>query len=398
MAYFGITASGPGIVGEALAAALNVNAMLWRTSPAATELEEVVCDWLRQMVGLPEGFLGHVNDTASVSTFLALAAARHGLADLDIRRLGLAGRAEVPVLRVYCSDQAHSSVDKAVMALGLGHDNLRHVASDSDFRLDPAALREAIAADRAAGHRPMAVVATIGTTSSTSVDPVASVAEICAEEGLWLHVDAAYAGSAAICPELRGMFAGWERADSIVVNPHKWLFTPVDCSVLLVREVDRLRSAFSLVPEYLRTTEEGEVTNLMDLGIQLGRRFRALKLWMVIRRFGVEGLREAIAEHCRLARQLASWIEADPAFELCAPVPFSVVCFRWRGPGLDEPEIEARNRRLLDAVNRAGPVFLSHTSLAGRWVLRVAIGNLKTAERHVAQAWDLIRRAASETA
>jgi aromatic-L-amino-acid/L-tryptophan decarboxylase len=391
MAYFGITASGPGIVGEALAAALNVNAMLWRTSPAATELEEVVCDWLRGMIGLPEVFRGHINDTASMSTLLSLAAARHALADLEIRRRGMAGRGDVPTLTVYCSDQAHSSVDKAVMALGLGHDNLRHVASDDAFRLDPQALRRAVAADREAGSRPMAVVATVGTTSSTSVDPVAAIADVCAAEGLWLHVDAAYAGSAAVCPELRAPFAGWERADSIVVNPHKWLFTPFDCSVLLVRDVDGLRSAFSLVPEYLRTAEEDQVTNLMDLGIQLGRRFRALKLWMVIRRFGVEGLRAAIREHCRLAREFASWVAADSRFELCAPVPFSVVCFRWRGQGLEEAELETRNHDLLDAVNGAGPVFLSHTALAGRYVLRLAIGNLKTTERHVAQAWDLIR-------
>lgn len=396
MAYFGITGSGPGIVGEALAAALNVNAMLWRTSPAATELEELVCDWLRQMLGLPEVFLGHINDTASMSTFLALAAARHGLADLDVRRRGLAGRPEVPALRVYCSDQAHSSVDKAVMALGLGHDNLRHVRSDAELRLVPAALSEAIAADRAAGLRPMAVVATVGTTSSTSADPVQAVAALCADEALWLHVDAAYAGSAAICPELRPAFDGWQRADSIVVNPHKWLFTPIDCSVLFVRDVEGLRSAFSLVPEYLRTPEEDQATNLMDLGIQLGRRFRALKLWMVIRRFGVDGLRQAIAEHCRLARELAGRIAGTPGFELCAPVPFSVVCFRWRGAGLGEAELEACNRRLLDAVNRAGPVFLSHTSLAGRYVLRLAIGNLKTSERHVVEAWDLIRRAAAD--
>lgn len=393
MAYFGITGSGPGIVGEALAAALNVNAMLWRTSPAATELEELTCDWLRQMTGLPAEFSGHINDTASISTLLALATARHALSDLDIRTHGLAGRAEVPRLITYCSDQAHSSVDKAVIALGLGHENLRRIASDGDYRLEIEALRRAVEADLAAGHRPLAIVASIGTTSTTSVDPVEQIADLCAQHGVWLHVDAAYAGSAAICPELRPAFDGWQRADSIVTNPHKWLFTPVDCSVLFVRDADQLRSAFSLVPEYLKTSEEG-VTNLMDYGVQLGRRFRALKLWMVIRRFGLEGLRSAIREHCRLARLLAQWVEAEPDFELCAPVPFSVVCLRWYRPGLDEDELRECNRQLIETVNAAGQVFLSHTELHGRYVLRVAIGNMKTAEEHVAEVWRLIREAA----
>lgn len=397
MGYFGITGSGPGIVGEALAAALNVNAMLWRTSPAATELEELTCDWLRQMIGLPAGFHGHINDTASISTMLALAAARHGLSDLDVRTRGMGGRGDVPKLVVYCSDQAHSSVDKAVIALGLGHENLRRVPSDSSFRMRPAALRQALAADLAAGNRPVAVVATVGTTSTTSADPVAEIADVCESHGVWLHVDAAYAGSAAVCPELRESFAGWERAQSIVTNPHKWLFTPVDCSVLFVRDPQQLRATFSLVPEYLATSEEG-VTNLMDLGVQLGRRFRALKLWMVIRRFGVEGIREAIREHCAMARELAGWIEGDPNFEVCAPVPFSVVCLRWSPPGESGEETDRRNRSLMEAVNADGSIFISHTELHGRYVLRVAIGNLKTTREHVAAAWRLIRERAYELA
>jgi aromatic-L-amino-acid decarboxylase len=396
LAYFAITGSGPGILGEALAAALNVNAMLWRTSPAATELEVRVCDWLRQMVGLPEGFRGHINDTASMSTLLALATARHRQQDLEIRQRGLAGRPDVPPLVVYTSDQGHSSTDKAAMTLGLGLDNVRKVASDEAFRMSSADLRVAIAQDRAAGRRPIAVVATVGTTSTTSIDPVAEIAEICRREGLWLHVDAAYAGSAGVCPELRARFTGWEKADSIVLNPHKWLFTPLDCSVLLLRDQEHLRAAFSLVPEYLRSAET-EVTNLMDLGVQLGRRFRALKLWMVIRAFGVRGLRERIRYHCRLAADLASWIEADDRFELAAPVPFSTVCFRWRA-GESPAERDRLNAALLTKVNAQGPVFLSHTVLNGRYTVRAAIGNLKTTAEHLEQAWDLICACAERVA
>ncbi len=402
LAYFAITGSAPGIVGEALAAGLNVNAMLWRTSPAATELEERVCDWLRQMLDLPPHFRGHINDTASTGTLVALAAARHHLPGLDARVRGLAGRPEVPPLTVYASDQAHSSVDKAVIVLGLGQEQMRRVASDAAFRMSPAALAAAIAEDRAAGRRPLAVVATAGTTSSTSVDPLPEIADLCAEQGLWLHVDASYAGAAAICPELRALLRGMERADSIVINPHKWLFTPVDCSVLWVRDLDNLRGAFSLVPEYLRT-DEAQATNLMDLGFQLGRRFRALKLWMVIRAFGAAGLRDRVREHCAMARELAARIEADPAFELAAPVPFSVVCFRARleerpaaaaadGGGADQDRL---NERLMAAVNAAGPFFLSHTVLDGRVTLRVAIGNLRTTRRHLDGLWQLLRRSAA---
>ncbi len=389
LAYFAISGSGPGIVGETLSAALNVNAMLWRTSPAATELEERVCDWLRQMVGLPAGFRGHINDTASISTLLALAAARHRLPGAAIRERGMAGRVDLPPLTVYASDQAHSSFDKAAMTLGFGLEQVRRVPSDDAFRMNPAALAASIAEDRAAGRLPVAVVATVGTTSTTSVDPIEEISAICARERLWLHVDAAYAGSAAICLELRQLFAGWEAADSIVMNPHKWLFTPVDCSVLFVRDVEQLVSTFSLIPDYLQSAEQG-VTNLMDLGLQLGRRFRALKLWMVIRAFGVDGLAERIREHCRLARQLAGWIETEPGFELAAPVPFSVVCFRAVPPGSPE-EQDRFNERLLAEVNAVGPIFLSHTRLRDRYVLHAAIGNIRTTEEHVRQAWELVR-------
>jgi aromatic-L-amino-acid decarboxylase len=335
------------------------------------------------MVGLPEAFRGHVNDTASTSTLVALAAARHelrGLPGADARRRGLAG---LPPLVVYASDQAHSSVDKAAIVLGLGSEQVRRVASDAEFRLDPRALAEAVAADRAAGRQPLAVVATAGTTSTTSVDPLLAVAELCRRETLWLHVDAAYAGSAAVCPEYRLLLDGWERADSVVLNPHKWMFVPVDCSLLFVRDVANLKAAFSLVPDYL-ASDEGDATNLMDLGFQLGRRFRGLKLWMVIRAFGVEGLRRRIRAHCAWAGRLAERIEAHPDLELAAPVPFSTVCFRLRG---DDDEA---NRRLLDAVNADGRFLLSHTVLRGRFVLRAAIGNLRTTEEHVDALWRLV--------
>jgi aromatic-L-amino-acid/L-tryptophan decarboxylase len=400
LAYFSITGSGPGILGETLAAALNVNAMLWRTGPAPTELEERVCDWLARMMDLPADFRGHVNDTASSSSLVALAAARHSLKELDVRVKGLSGRPDAPPLTVYCSDQAHSSIDKAAIVLGVGQENVRRIASDEAFRMSVPALTEAVARDRAAGRLPMAIVATVGTTSTTSIDPVPEIADLCAREGIWLHVDAAYAGSAAICPEYRALMPGLERADSLVTNPHKWLFTPVDCSVLFVRDLDLLKGAFSLVPEYLRTGESSEVTNLMDLGFQLGRRFRSLKLWMVIRAFGVEGLRSRIREHCAMAKDLAAWIEADPRFELAAPVPFSTVCFRARmTETAGSPEDQDRlNERLMARVNAAGPFLLSHTGLKGRYTLRVAIGNLRTEPEHIEALWKLLRESLDELA
>lgn len=389
MAYFGITGSGPGIIGEALAAGLNLNAMLWRTGPAATELEELVCDWLRQMIGLPESFRGHINDTASMASLLALASARERLREYEIRQRGMAGRPDLPALTVYASEQAHSSIDKAAITLGIGLENLRRIEVDDEFRMDVGALEAAVRADRAAGRRPMAVVATVGTTSTTSIDPVDLIAELCQRAGMWLHVDAAYAGSAAICPEYRARMPGLERADSIVTNPHKWLFTPVDCSVLLVRDPQQMKAAFSIVPEYLRTQEQGG-TNLMDYGVQLGRRFRALKLWMVIRAFGVKGLQERIRYHCALGQEFAQGVAAEPGFELCAPVPFSTVCFR-ATPDLPPDEQDRFNERLMAEVNAPGEVFLSHTKLRGRYVLRLTVGNLRTGREHVERAWELIR-------
>jgi len=394
-AYFAITGSGPGILGELLSAAFNVNAMLWRTAPAATELEELVLGWLRQLLGLPPEFMGLINDTASVSSLCAIAAAREALG-LRIREEGLAGRSDLPRLRLYTSEQAHSSIEKAAIVLGLGQAGVEKIAVDDEFRLRSEALEAAIEEDLKAGWKPFCVVATVGTTSTTSVDPVPEIAEICERHKLWLHVDAAYAGAAAILPEKRWALASCERADSIVVNPHKWLFVPVDCSAFYCRHPSILRQAFSLVPEYLRTSEGDRVRNLMDYGIQLGRRFRALKLWMVLRAFGSDGLRQHLRAHIALAERFRGWIETSPDFELLAPVLFSVVCFRSRPHGLSaRPETEGYLNRLnesaLEAVNRTGEVFLSHTELNGRFALRLAIGNLRTTEAHVRRAWELLQ-------
>jgi len=396
MAYFGITGSGPGILAETLAAALNVNAMLWHTGPAATELEEHTLDWLRQMTGLPESFRGHIQDTASTSTLVALAAARES-AGLGIREDGMSGR-DLPRFRVYCSDQAHSVVDKACITLGLGVSGTRRIPSDEAFRMVPDALESAIQRDLASGDRPIAVVATVGTTSSTSVDPVAEIAEICRRYGLWLHVDAAYGGAAAIIPEMRWIFQGCEHADSLVINPHKWLFVPVDCSALFLREPDTTRRAFAYSLQILRTEQGDDVTNLMDYGPALGRRFRALKLWMVLRYFGREGIVQRLRHHIHLAKEFARWVESEKGWEVLAPVHFSAVCFRYRGDLRTEEEVERENERILAGVNASGEIYLSQTRLRGTFALRIAIGNLRTGERHVGRAWQLLREVRARTA
>lgn len=391
-AYFGITGSYPGIVGELLSAALNVNGMLWRTSPALTELESLSIDYLCRLLGLGDSFFGQILDTASTSSLVAMTAAREALTDLDIRRRGMGGRSDVPELVVYTSQEAHSSIDKAAIVLGVGSSNVRRVSVDERFRMDVRALSDAVTRDIASGRRPLCVVATVGTTSTTSVDPVEEIAEVCERHGIWLHVDAAYAWAAAILPEKRHIVEGCDRADSIVINPHKWLFTPIDLSVLLCRNRETLRNAFSLVPEYLKSDDEADQPNLMDYSFQLGRRFRALKLWMVINYYGVDGLRERIREHIRLAESFRSWVEDNEDFELMAPVELSVVCFRYNPSGKDiAPEkLDGLNESLLNALNRSGKVFLSHTSVRGRFVLRCAIGNIRTDESHITTLENLL--------
>jgi aromatic-L-amino-acid decarboxylase len=398
LAYFATTASGPGILGEMLTATIGQNAMLWRTSPIGTELEEVVVDWLRQALGLPATFDGLLTDTASTSTLIALAAAREA-SGTDASARGLAGRADLGAgLRVYASTEAHSSIEKACMTLGLGRASLVRIPANEQFEMLPGPLAASIAADREAGLLPIAIVASIGTTSSTSSDPVGAIADIAEREGLWLHVDSAYAGPVAMLPDRRAPFAGWERADSIVVNPHKWLFTPLDASLLLTRRMATLRAAFSLVPEYLRTLDrEAPVRDYNEYTPQLGRRFRALKLWIQLRWFGLEGLRRRIETHLAMAASFDGWVEADHDWEVLAPVPFSTVCFRWRPAGrdLDEPALDEANAAIMDAVNRTGEAFLSHTRLNGRFTIRVAIGNLRTEPRHLERTWALLREAAA---
>jgi aromatic-L-amino-acid/L-tryptophan decarboxylase len=395
MAYFATTASAAGILAESLIAMVNVNAMVWRSGPAATELEEVTLDWVRQMIGLPAGFDGVINDTASSSTLYALAAAREMHADLRLREEGLAGRPEVPRMRIYCSQEAHSSVDKAVITLGFGLSGVRHIPTDDAYRMDVGALRAAIDEDKRNGIRPIAVVATVGTTSTTAIDPVNEIADVCERENLWLHVDAAYGGSAAIIPEMRWVLDGAARAQSLVINPHKWMFVPIDCSVLYTTRPDLLRGAFSLVPDYLVTAESGVARNLMDYGVSLGRRFRALKLWFVLRHFGTTRMADHLRRHIELAKEFEEWLRADGEYEVLAPRNFSVVVFRFRPPGRTDSELETLNTRILDSVNASGEVFLSHTKAGGRYAIRLAIGNLRTDRRHVARAWELIRLNAS---
>jgi len=389
-AYFSISATGPGVLADFLSSALNQQAMLWRTSPAATELEEVTLNWLRDLMGLPDTFEGVIYDTASISTLHALAAARE-MKVPQVRTQGLSGRADVPRVRVYCSKETHSSIDKAAILLGLGHDAVRHIDVDADFRMKPDALEAAIEEDLRAGLLPIAVVPTVGTTSTTSIDPVDRIADIAEKYDLWLHVDGAYAGVLSIVPELSWISVAWPRAHSIVVNPHKSLFIPFDLSVLYCRRMDLLRSAFTLIPDYLQTTDASHVRNLMDTGVQLGRRFRALKLWMVFRMFGVDGLRARLVEPLRLARLFASWVDAHPRFERVAPVPLGVVCFRALPLNPDNLPTDTFNERLLERLNASGRLFLSQTRLEGRYVLRLAIGHVRTTEAHILRAWELMQ-------
>ncbi len=366
--------------------------MTWRTCPAATELETVVIDWLRQWLGLPDEFGGVVYDTASVGIMHALAVAREQAAP-STRKLGLTNR-DLPRFRIYTSDQAHSAAEKSAIALGIGEENVRRVPSDNEFRMEISRLRETIAQDRQKGFQPLAVVATVGTTSSASVDPVPEIAKICREEKMWLHIDGAYGGGFAMVPEYKWVRNGWEMADSIVINPHKTLFVPLDFSVLYVRDLERLRRVFTLVPEVLRgDTIEGE-KNYMDYGIQLGRRFRALKAWVIWRSLGRQGIVERLREQIRLANLLADWIKKDNRFELAAPVSMGVVCFRF--VGADEKKLDNLNSKLVEQINASGRAYLTQTKLRGRTVMRIGLGNVLTTEEHLRKAWEMIRKIAAD--
>ena len=392
---FSTSTSSVGGFGEMFTAAFDMKAMLWRTSPASTELEDVVLDWLRQMMALPEHFEGIIYDTASVSTMHAIAAAREK-AGFSIRDQGMSGRDDVPLLRVYASEHVHSSIDKGVITLGLGLRSLRKIECNEQFEMIPEKLAEAIEQDIAAGYKPICVIPTIGTTSTSSIDPVDAIADICEKYGIWLHVDTAYAGSTAIVPEMQRLFIGWERADSIVVNPHKWLFTPFDLSVLFCKDLGELKEAFSLVAEYLKTSNEQTVKNGMDYGIQLGRRFRALKLWFVIRYFGREGLIARLREHCRLARLFASWVEESDIWEMLAPVPFALVCFRACPTGVDD--LNALNEKIMNDINASGEAYLSHTKLNGKYTLRLSVGSIRVEERHLTKVWNILNEELNDLA
>jgi aromatic-L-amino-acid decarboxylase len=380
-AYFACTGSTPAVLGEMLAAALNTNGLHWKTSPAVAELEQRALDWLRQWLGLPEGWFGIIYDTASTSSMHAIVCAREMIAP-EARSQGSRGD-----LVLYTSDQSHSSIEKGAIAVGLGQSNVRKVPVDSEFRMRADTLAAMIAEDEAADKRPCCVIATVGTTSSTSIDPLDAIVTIAEKHGLWVHVDAAYAGAAAILPEHRHILAGAERAHSLVFNAHKWMLTPIDLSAFYTRRPDILRRAFSLTPEYLKTQEDPRAHNLMDYGIPLGHRFRALKLWFVMRYFGRERIEAILRSHLEWAQRFAALVDAHPSFERVAPVPFSVVCFRYKGS-------DQENQAIQERVNQSGRVFISGTVLSGKFVLRLAIGNLATRWEDVQEAWELVLAAA----
>ena len=388
-AYFPANSSPPSVLAEMLTATLGAQCMSWQTSPAATELEQRMMAWLGQMIGLPAAFEGVIQDSASSASLCAILCARERASGFASNRLGLQ---EQPRFTIYASSEAHSSIEKDVGVAGLGRDNLRKVAVDRSHALDPAALDQAITADRAQGRAPIMVVAAIGSTGSSAIDPLKPIADICRRHGLWLHVDAAWAGSALILPEYRWMIEGIDQVDSFVFNPHKWLFTNFDCSAYFVRDSELLQRTLSILPEYLRTAEGAGVRNYRDWSVPLGRRFRALKLWFVIRSYGVDGLKAMIAEHIALAHKLAAAIDAAADFELLAATPLALVCFRHHPPGLDdEAALDQLNQTLLDRINDSGRAFLTHTRLDGRLTLRMAIGQTWTRARHVEDCWRLIQ-------
>jgi aromatic-L-amino-acid decarboxylase len=384
-AYFPANNSPPSVLAELLTAALGAQCMIWQTSPAAAELEEVVMEWLRKMLGLPEGMSGVIQDTASTATLCALLTAREKATDFEANSKGL----QQPLI-VYASEEAHSSIEKGVKIAGYGKDNLRSIPTGETFAMIPSELEEAVIQDKKRGLNPACVVATLGTTSSTAIDPLDAIGRICSRHGLWLHVDAAFGGTAAILPERKDLLIGAEYIDSFVFNPHKWMFTNFDCSAYFVRDTETLIRTFEIHPEYLKTGMDAQVKNFRDWGIQLGRRFRALKLWFVIRSYGVEGLQEMVRRHIQLAEMFKTWIEEHEEFELMAPVSLSLVCFRLND-GRSEEELNSLNQTILEKLNQTGKVFLTHTTLRGKYVLRLAIGQRTTEERHVREAWKLIR-------
>ena len=389
-AYFPANNSPPSILGELLTAGLGVQCMIWQTSPVAAELEEVVLEWLRKMLGLPEGMAGVIQDTASTATLCALLTAREKATNFEANQKGL----KKPLV-VYTSEEAHSSIEKGVKIAGYGKENLRLIPTDEAFAMIPEKLEEAVIVDKKGGLQPACVVATLGTTSSTAIDPLADIGKICRKHDLWLHVDAAFAGTAAILPEKKWMLEGAEYMDSFVFNPHKWMFTNFDCSAYFVKDPGALIRTFEIHPEYLKTGLDAQVKNFRDWGIQLGRRFRALKLWFVIRYYGMERLQEMIREHIRLAKLFKGWVENQENFELMAPVSLSLVCFRLND-GRDEEALDSLNRRLLESINQNGKIYLTHTTLRGKYTLRLAIGQRLTEERHVKEAWKLITSKAEE--
>lgn len=389
-AYFPAANSPPSILAELLTAGIGAQCMIWQTSPSAAELEEHVLEWLRQMLGLPEGMAGVIQDTASTATLVALLTAREKATDFESNQKGL----KKPLV-VYASEETHSSIEKGVKIAGYGKENLRCIPTDDSFAMIPSALEEAVEKDKKRGLQPACVVATLGTTSSTAVDPLLPIGEMCKRHGLWLHVDAAYAGTAALLPEKRWILEGVENADSFVFNPHKWMLTNFDCSAYFVKDPADLIRTFEIHPEYLKTGLDKQVKNFRDWGIQLGRRFRALKLWFVIRSYGVEGLQKMIAEHIRLAQMFKGWVGDHKNFELMAPVEFSLVCFRLND-GRDEGALDDLNRKLLESLNQTGKVFMTHTALKGKFTIRLAIASRLTEERQVREAWALIKEKAEE--
>jgi len=389
-AYFPANNSPPSVLAELLTAGIGAQCMIWQTSPSAAELEEVVLEWLRRMLGLPEGMAGVIQDTASTATLVALLSARERATGFEANRRGI----REPLV-VYASREAHSSVEKGVKIAGFGRENLRFIPTDDAYAMIPDELERAVLEDKRKGLRPACVVATIGTTSSTAVDPLEPVGRICRSHGLWLHVDAAFSGTALILPEKRWMMEGVERADSFVFNPHKWMLTNFDCSAYFVRDPGTLIRTFEIHPEYLKTGVDAQVKNFRDWGIQLGRRFRALKLWFVLRHYGVEGLQAIIREHIRLAGLFKAWVEKHPQFQLMAPVPVSLVCFRLND-GRNEEELETLNRTFLDRLNATGKLLITQTTLGGKFVLRLAVGSRLTEERHVREAWELMTATAAD--